>query len=68
MLEKIDESRVALSQATGQARKSQWGQFFTPTSCWQLLDRDSGQPRSPASLSGGEQFIAPLALARAWWR
>ena len=30
---------------------------------WQVLDRDSGQPRSPASLSGGEQFIASLALA-----
>ena len=30
---------------------------------WQVLDRDSGQPRSPASLSGGEQFIAALALA-----
>ena len=30
---------------------------------WRVLDRDSGQPRSPASLSGGEQFIASLALA-----
>ena len=30
---------------------------------WQVLDRESGQPRSPASLSGGEQFIASLALA-----
>ena len=30
---------------------------------WLVLDRDSGQPRSPASLSGGEQFIASLALA-----
>lgn len=30
---------------------------------WQVLDRDSGQPRSPSSLSGGEQFIASLALA-----
>ena len=30
---------------------------------WQVLDRDSGQSRSPASLSGGEQFIASLALA-----
>lgn len=30
---------------------------------WRVLDKDSGQPRSPASLSGGEQFIASLALA-----
>ena len=30
---------------------------------WQVLDKDSGQARSPASLSGGEQFIASLALA-----
>lgn len=30
---------------------------------WSVLDRESGQPRSPASLSGGEQFIASLALA-----
>ncbi len=30
---------------------------------WRVLDRDSGRPRSPASLSGGEQFIASLSLA-----
>ena len=30
---------------------------------WQVLDNDTGQARSPASLSGGEQFIASLALA-----
>ena len=30
---------------------------------WRVLDRDSGLARSPASLSGGEQFIASLALA-----
>ena len=30
---------------------------------WLVLDHDSGQARSPASLSGGEQFIASLALA-----
>ena len=30
---------------------------------WRVLDRDSGQDRSPASLSGGEQFIASLSLA-----
>ena len=28
-----------------------------------VLDQDSGQARSPASLSGGEQFIASLSLA-----
>ena len=30
---------------------------------WLVLDRDSGRGRSPASLSGGEQFIASLSLA-----
>ena len=30
---------------------------------WRVLDQDSGQARSPASLSGGEQFIASLSLA-----
>ena len=30
---------------------------------WRVLDHDSGQARSPASLSGGEQFIASLSLA-----
>ena len=30
---------------------------------WRVLDRDSNQARSPASLSGGEQFIASLSLA-----
>lgn len=30
---------------------------------WLVIDTDSGLPRSPQSLSGGEQFIASLALA-----
>jgi len=30
---------------------------------WLVLDADSGQARSPASFSGGEQFIASLSLA-----
>ena len=30
---------------------------------WRVLDRDSGRDRSPASLSGGEQFVASLSLA-----
>jgi len=30
---------------------------------WRVVDNDSGLARSPASLSGGEQFIASLALA-----
>jgi exonuclease SbcC len=30
---------------------------------WRIIDNDSGLARSPASLSGGEQFITSLALA-----
>ena len=30
---------------------------------WRVLDRSTGATRSPATLSGGEQFIASLALA-----
>ena len=30
---------------------------------WRIFDSESGQARSPDSLSGGEQFIASLALA-----
>lgn len=30
---------------------------------WLVFDSDNGQPRSPASLSGGEKFVASLALA-----
>ena len=30
---------------------------------WQILDRSTGASRSPATLSGGEQFLASLALA-----
>lgn len=29
---------------------------------WRVIDNDSGFARTPASLSGGEQFIASLAL------
>ncbi|MGH8931834.1 MAG: SbcC/MukB-like Walker B domain-containing protein, partial [Egibacteraceae bacterium] len=30
---------------------------------WLILDRDTGQARSPSTLSGGEKFVASLALA-----
>ena len=30
---------------------------------WRIIDNDSGLARTPASLSGGEQFITSLALA-----
>lgn len=32
---------------------------------WRVIDNDSGFARTPASLSGGEQFIASLALGLA---
>ena len=50
-LEQISNGRFAFVEPAGELDR------------WQVLDRDSGQPRSPASLSGGEQFIASLALA-----
>ena len=37
MLTRIEETRVALSQATDRRRKSQLGQFFTPTSVAQFM-------------------------------
>ena len=37
LLTRIEESRVALSQATDRRRKSQLGQFFTPTSVAQFM-------------------------------
>ena len=30
---------------------------------WRIVDNDTGMPRSPASLSGGEKFVASLSLA-----
>ena len=30
---------------------------------WAIFDHEAGQPRSPASLSGGEKFVASLALS-----
>ena len=50
-LQQISNGRFAFVEPAGELDR------------WQVLDRDSGQPRSPASLSGGEQFIASLALA-----
>ena len=68
MLEKIDESRVALSQATGRARKSQLGQFFTPNSVARfmagLFDRDSGRKCHLLDAGAGIGSLSAAFLVR----
>ncbi len=64
----LRRSRALLIDASGMLREISGGKysFVDPENDevqWQVLDDESGQPRSPASLSGGEQFIASLALA-----
>ena len=64
----LRRSRSLLVQASRMLREISGGKysFVDPEDDegqWRVLDEDSGQPRSPASLSGGEQFIASLALA-----
>ena len=56
---------VHASRALGEISRDKYA-FADPeddNAQWSVLDKQSGQPRSPASLSGGEQFIASLALA-----
>ena len=36
---------------------------MSPDDPWKVIDNDSGLPGSPASLSGGETFVASLSLA-----
>ena len=64
----LRRSRSLLIHASGMLREISGDKysFVDPENeevQWQVLDDESGQPRSPASLSGGEQFIASLALA-----
>ena len=61
-------SRSLLSHASVMLKQISGGRyaFADPEEAdaqWHVLDNDTGQARSPASLSGGEQFIASLALA-----
>ena len=64
----LRRSRSLLIHASGILEKMSQGRyaFMEPENeldRWQVLDRESGRSRSPASLSGGEQFAASLALA-----
>lgn len=64
----LRRSRSLLSHASVMLKQISGGRyaFSDPEGAdaqWHVLDNDTGQARSPASLSGGEQFIASLALA-----
>ena len=55
VLKQISGNRYAFADPEDADADAKWQ--------WQVLDNDTGQARSPASLSGGEQFVASLALA-----
>ena len=57
----LSHASVLLKEMSGE--RYAFADLDQADSPWRVLDNDSGQPRSPASLSGGEQFIASLALA-----
>ena len=57
----LSHASVLLKEMSGE--RYAFADLDAADSPWRVLDNDSGQPRSPASLSGGEQFIASLALA-----
>ena len=57
----LSHASVLLKEMSGE--RYAFADLDEADSPWRVLDNDSGQPRSPASLSGGEQFIASLALA-----
>ena len=64
----LRRSRSLLAHASEMLKQMSGGRyaFANPDEAdapWHVLDNDSGQARSPASLSGGEQFIAALSLA-----
>ena len=65
----LRRSRDLLVYASGMLKEMTAGRyaFADPVDLadqqWLVVDNDSGQARSPASLSGGEQFIGSLALA-----
>jgi DNA repair protein SbcC/Rad50 len=56
----VHASRLLEQMTTG---RYAFAELDDDTGEWRVVDNDSGLPRTPASLSGGEQFIASLALA-----
>lgn len=52
---------VLLEEMT--AGRYSFAEVVSPDDPWKVIDNDSGLPRSPASLSGGETFVASLSLA-----
>ena len=64
----LRRSRELLIYASRKLREVSGGRysFVDPQDTdehWRILDNDSNRPRTPASLSGGEQFLASLSLA-----
>ena len=64
----LRRSRELLIYASRKLREVSGGRysFVDPQDTdehWRVLDNDSNRPRTPASLSGGEQFLASLSLA-----
>jgi DNA repair protein SbcC/Rad50 len=63
----LRRSRALLIHASRLLEQMSGGRYTVAELCdenaeWRVIDNDSGLARTPASLSGGEQFIASLAL------
>ncbi len=64
----LRRSRNLLIHASEKLKEVSGGRYAfvepeEPDDPWRILDADSGTPRAPASLSGGEQFLASLSLS-----